>query len=180
MCPGVPAPVHPAAEPHRDTAANDKGSAGREMPFHRGRDGAFHSAAGRVRRGAARPDICPADGLARSGCHAILPRTGRHGAVRPHMPKRLRPGTPHPGDRTSGCGSGSAMSVSLLYGFDEYEIIITITLAHKLPDFTCLYYTYVLGSTYNEVDTTSHRENRGFTRVDSSNHAHPSLNLTVP
>ena len=28
VCPGMPAPVHPAAEPHRDTVADHKGSAG--------------------------------------------------------------------------------------------------------------------------------------------------------
>ena len=55
----------------------------------------FHHTAGRVRRGAARPDIHPADGLMQ-GCTMRHHSKGRPTQYRaaPH-PKRLRPGTPH-------------------------------------------------------------------------------------
>ena len=76
VCPGMPVPVHHAAEPHRDTVADDKGAAGRQILFHRGLDGAFHSTAGRVWRGAARSGIHTADGLIRE-------RTLRHHSREP-------------------------------------------------------------------------------------------------
>ena len=78
--------------------------------YSRGRDGALHHTAGRVQRGAARPDIHPADGLIREwALRRPFMGPGLHDAVQLRTPKRLRPGAPHPGGRTSRCGSGGAL-----------------------------------------------------------------------